>query len=67
MAYCWVLKLQHTFSLRMVNFPLPPTGYITFKYRSAAIATRVKTEEEAPTHAMVPCAMQKTLPVTPPG
>ena len=67
MAYYWVLKLQHTFSLRMVNFPLPPTGYITFEYRSVAIATRVKTEEKAPTHAMVPCAMQKTLPVTPPG
>ena len=53
----------------MVSFPLFPKGYTTAKYRSMAMAIRVETEANAPTHATFPPVSRahNTFPVTPSG
>ena len=65
----WLLLQRHTLSLRMVSFPLFQSGYITAQWRSAAMKTRVNTEQIPPTHAKFPpvSSMHKTFPVTPSG
>jgi len=49
--------------------PTFPAGYITAKYRSAAIATKVTTEEVAAVHARNPpdTILHRTVPIVPPG
>ena len=62
-------NIRHTFTLRILSFPLLPWGYTTAKKRSNAMAIRVISEEAAPIHAKMPSVtnVHNTFPLVPSG